>query len=105
VNIWCWPIGSGEIYGFRTDAKLSPEVRAGATPRVRADRPPGEWNHFVITMKGDRITVILNDQTVIDDARLPGVPAKGPIGLQHPGNPLTRDMPLEFKNLLLKELP
>ena len=105
VNIWCWPIGSGEIYGYRTDAKLPPEVRAAATPKARADRPPGEWNHFDITMKGERITVVLNGTTVIDDARLPGVPAKGPIGLQHPGNPLTRDMPLEFKNLLIKELP
>ncbi|MGK3925312.1 hypothetical protein ABI066_16435, partial [Enterococcus faecium] len=19
VNIWCWPIGSGEVYGYRTD--------------------------------------------------------------------------------------
>src|SRR5262245_18939901 len=21
VNIWCWPIGSGEVYGYRTDAQ------------------------------------------------------------------------------------
>jgi hypothetical protein len=28
VNIWCWPAGSGEFYGYRRDAKLSPEVRA-----------------------------------------------------------------------------
>jgi hypothetical protein len=48
---------------------------------------------------------VLNDQTVIDQARLPGVPAKGPIGLQHPGKPLTPDMPVEFANFLLKELP
>lgn len=105
VNIWCWPIGSGEIYGYRTDGKLPPEVRAAATPKARADRPPGEWNHFEITMKGERLTVVLNGRTVIDSALLPGVPAKGPIGLQHPGNPLTRDMPLEFRDLQIKELP
>jgi putative heme-binding domain-containing protein len=105
VNIWCWPIGSGEIYGYRTDRSLSAEVRAGATPKQCADHPPGQWNHFVITLKGERITVLLNEKTVIDDARLPGVPAKGPIGLQHPGNPLTVDMPVEFKNLLIRELP
>src|SRR5262249_13023776 len=69
VNIWCWPIGSGEIYGYRTDAALPAEVRSAATPKFRADRPPGQWNHFVITIKGDRITVVLNDKTVIDDAR------------------------------------
>lgn len=21
VNIWCWPIGSGEVYGYRTDPR------------------------------------------------------------------------------------
>lgn len=105
VNIWCWPIGSGEIYGYRTDPNLSPEVRAAATPKVRADRPPGQWNHFEITLRGDRLTVVLNQKTVIDNARLPGIPARGPIGLQRPGNPLTRDMPLEFARLRIKELP
>ena len=32
ANIWCWPIGSGEFYGYRTDPKMSAEVKAGATP-------------------------------------------------------------------------
>jgi putative membrane-bound dehydrogenase-like protein len=105
VNLWCWPIGSGEIYGYRTDMALPPEVRAAATPKLRADKPPGQWNHVVITIKGEILTVVLNDKTVIDRARLPGVPAKGPIGLQHPGKPLTSDMPVEFANFLLKELP
>ena len=22
INIWAWPIGSGEVYGYRTDAKM-----------------------------------------------------------------------------------
>jgi len=105
VNLWCWPIGSGEIYGYRTDGNLSPDVRAAATPKLRADKPPGEWNHVVITIKGEILTVVLNEKTVIDQARLPGVPAKGPIGLQHPGKPLTPDMPVDFANFLLKELP
>jgi putative heme-binding domain-containing protein len=105
VNIWCWPIGSGEVYGYRTDQSLPPEVRAGATPKMRADRPPGEWNRFTITLKGERLSVDLNGKIVIENALLPGIPSKGPIGIQHPGNPLTVDMPLEFKNLLIKELP
>ena len=33
VNIWCWPIGSGEIYGIRMDPKTPPEVRAAVTPQ------------------------------------------------------------------------
>jgi hypothetical protein len=98
VNIWCWPIGSGEVYGYRNDLELSPEVRAGVTPRVRADHPPGAWNRFVITLRGDRLTVVLNDQIVIENAQLPGVPVRGPIGLQHHGDPV------EFANLYIKPL-
>ena len=29
VNIWCWPIGSGEVYGYRMNKAMPPEVRAG----------------------------------------------------------------------------
>lgn len=98
VNIWCWPIGSGEVNGYRTDRSLPADVRAAVTPRVKADNPIGEWNRFVITMQGDRLTVDLNGQRVIEKAQLPGVAARGPIGLQHQGNPI------EFGNILIKEL-
>lgn len=98
VNIWCWPVGSGEVYGYRTDGSMPPEVRAGVTPRVNADAPIGEWNRFVITMKGELLTVELNGKIVIENARLPGVPAEGPIALQHHGDPI------EFANVYIKEL-
>jgi hypothetical protein len=35
---------------------------------------------------------------VIDDVQLPGLPARGPIGLQHHGDPI------QFTNLFVKEL-
>ena len=98
VNIFCWPIGSGEVYGYREDKKLPSEVRAGVTPKFRADKPPGQWNRFVITMRGDRLTVVLNEKTVIENARLPGVPDRGPIALQHHGDPI------QFANVYIKEL-
>jgi len=98
INIWCWPAGSGELWGIREDRNLPPEVRAAAVPRVKADRPVGEWNRFHITMKGDRLTVILNDQKVIDNARVPGIPPRGPIALQHHGDPI------QFANLYIREL-
>jgi hypothetical protein len=85
VNIWCWPIGSGEVYGYRMDKKLPANIRAGVTPKTQADRPVGEWNSFEITLKADRLTVVLNGKTVIDDAELPGIPSTGPISLQHHG--------------------
>ena len=98
VNIWQWPVGSGEIWGYRTDESLSPEIRAQATPRVAADQPVGEWNRFVITMQGEIVTVVLNGQLVIDHCPLPGVPARGPIALQHHGNPV------EFANVFVRPL-
>jgi hypothetical protein len=85
VNIWCWPIGSGEVYGYRMDQSMPAKVRAGVTPHTQADRPVGEWNEFEITLVGDRLTVVLNGMTVIENAELPEIPAKGPIALQHHG--------------------
>lgn len=98
VNIWTDKLGSGEVYGYRTDAKMPEEVRKGVTPTKKADKPIGEWNTFIITMKGDRLTVVLNGEEVISNAQLPGVPADGPIALQNHGNPL------DFRNILIKEL-
>lgn len=98
VNMWCWPIGSGEVYGYRNDEKLSAEVRAGVTPRVRADNPLGRWNRFIITMKGDRLTVNLNGQNVLENAQLPGVAPRGPIALQHHGDAV------QFANVFIREL-
>ena len=86
VNIWNWPVGSGEVYGYRTDAAQPAAVRAGVTPKTLADRHVGAWNAFAITMRGDRLTVVLNGTTVIEDAQLPGVPASGRIALQHHGS-------------------
>jgi hypothetical protein len=99
VNIWSWGIGSGEVYGYRTDSNLPPEVRAGVTPKSKADKPVGEWNRFVITMKNDRLTVELNEKKVIENAQLPGLPREGPIALQHHGSAI------QFANIYIKELP
>jgi hypothetical protein len=98
VNMWCWPVGSGEVYGYRMDPSMSAEVRAGVTPKVNADKPIGQWNRFIITMRGDRLTVDLNGQRVLEDAQLPGVAPRGPIALQHHGDPI------EFANIFIKEL-
>ena len=109
VNIWCWPIGSGEVYGYRMDKKMPPAVRAGVTPRVNADKPVGEWNTFIIVMVGDRLTVINNGQTVLENAQLPGVPSRGRFSLQHHGG--LRDGKyspasslVQFRNIYIKEL-
>jgi hypothetical protein len=109
VNIWTWPIGSGEVYGIRMKKDVSPEVRAGVTPKKKADRPVGEWNSFEITVKGERLWVKLNGELVIDNALLPGLPARGPLALQHHGSMkdgkwTSPPALVQFRNLWIKEL-
>ena len=109
VNIWGWPIGSGEVYGYRMDDKMPPEVRAGVTPKRIADRDIGAWNTFEITMRGDRLTVVLNGQEVIGNALLPDVPARGPIALQHHGSKkggvwTSPPSLVQFRNISIKEM-
>lgn len=110
LNIWAWPIGSGEVYGFRHNQK-DPVVRAGVTPKVNADKPIGEWNTFHITMIGDRLTVDLNGQRVLDDAQLPGIPEEGGLALQHHGGYDEEkgewngaSALVQFRNIKIKEL-
>ena len=108
INIWCWPIGSGEVYGYRNDKNQPAYVRAGVTPSVRADKPVGEWNTFEITMRGEYLTVVLNDITVIKNAHLPGVPESGPIALQHHGGMRNGEYSpasslMQFRNISIKE--
>jgi predicted O-methyltransferase YrrM len=99
VNIWCDNMGSGEVWGYRTDQKQPEEVRKACMPLKKMDKPVGEWNTFVITMKGDRLTVELNGEVVIKGAQLPGVPPEGEIALQRHGSPV------EFRNIYIKALP
>ncbi len=110
INIWCWPTGSGEVYGYRMDKKMPPEVRAGVTPKKLADRDIGEWNTFEIMMKGDRLWVKLNGEQVLENAQLPGIPSKGPLALQHhggkdkEGNWRSPPALVQFRNMYIKEL-
>jgi hypothetical protein len=109
LNIWCWPIGSGEMYGIRMDPKMPPEVRAAVTPRTQADKPVGEWNRFEITVRGNAVSVVLNGKSVISNAQIPDLPARGGLALQHHG--AKRDGKwtgppslIQFKNIFIREL-
>ncbi|MBM3457738.1 MAG: DUF1080 domain-containing protein, partial [Armatimonadetes bacterium] len=95
-------------YGYRMDPNMSPAVRAGVTPRFNMDRNIGEWNRFLITVRGNRLSVVLNGRAVIREAELPGLPASGPLGLQHHGG--KRDGKwagppslVQFRNLAVRE--
>ncbi len=81
ANLFCYPVGSGEFWEYRSG--MEGEARRAVTPSARADAPIGDWNSMRVTVQGDQVSVVLNGQKVISSARLPGLPAKGPMGLQH----------------------
>jgi len=96
VQIWDDPVGSGGLY----NNKVNP-----SKPTRVADKPVGQWNTFHIIMKGDKVTVFLNGEKVVDEVPLENypdykdpLPKTGTIELQHHGNPL------EFRNIYIKEL-
>lgn len=109
ANIWNWPIGSGEVYSYRMNNEMPPEVRRAVTPKANADNNIGEWNTFKITMKSNRMTVELNGIVVIENAELPGLPEKGRIGLQHHGSKRNGEWVsppslVQFRNIYIKEI-
>jgi hypothetical protein len=90
-------VGSGGLYNNKKNPSKPTKV---------ADKPVGEWNTFFIRMVGDKVTVKLNGETVVDNVTLenywnydePIFPT-GQIELQNHGNTLY------FRNIYLKELP
>ena len=93
VQIWDIKEGSG---GLLHNAKDSP----GQRPTTAADHKLGEWNTFWIKMVGNRVTVKLNGQLVVDDCVLQDdkTPAEGPLVLEaHRGA-------LSFRNIFVKRL-
>ena len=98
VNIWCQPCGSGEVGTKFKDLTATKEERLKTMPTVRADKGPGEWNRFIITLRGDRVDVTLNGTQVIKGARVKDIPAEGPITLQNHKDAV------EFRHVFIKEL-
>jgi hypothetical protein len=89
--------GSGGLWNNKGDGK---------EPLVKADRAIGEWNTFYIRMIGDRTTIYLNGQKVVEKAVLENlweagqpIPRAEQIELQNHGNTLW------FKNIYVRPLP
>ncbi len=89
-------LGSGGLYNNKGEGKH---------PLVHADKPFGEWNHLRIIMKGENVTVYLNDKLVVDNKKMDNYYEKdkpiyktGPIQLQTHGGEI------RFRNLFLKKI-
>ena len=99
VQIWdpaLRQVGSGGLF----NNKKNP-----SNPLKLADKPIGEWNTFRIRMMGERVSVWLNDELVVDDTVLENywehdkpIYPTGQIELQNHGNTLY------FRNIFIKEL-
>ena len=91
---------AGEGMVHKTGAVYDAEA-----PTAVASRPPGEWNHFVITFQGNHLTVVLNDQKVVDWAAEPrgkvrDFARQGYIGLQNHDEAGG----ISFRNIFIKTL-
>jgi len=89
-------VGSGGLF----NNKENPDK-----PLVVADNPTGEWNTFYIKMIGEKVTVILNGITVVDDVvlenywdREQSIFPTGTIELQAHGTDL------EFRDIYVREI-
>jgi len=96
VQIWDSPEGSGGLYNNQKNPRK---------PLKKADKPVGEWNTFYIKMVGERVTVKLNGELVVDNVVLENywerdkpIYPTGQIELQNHGNTLY------FKNIYLREI-
>jgi len=88
--------------GHRLSDHDSGGIIPGIPPTKNAAKPAGEWNRFHITVKGNDLTVKLNDVVVnevtLDEGRLKGRPDKGYIGFQD------HSLPLKLKDIKIRKL-
>lgn len=77
-------------------------VIPGVPPTKRTAKPGGEWNAFHITVKDDKLTVVLNGETVneidLSKGKLASRPKSGPIGFQD------HSLPLALRNISIREI-
>jgi hypothetical protein len=88
---------------FRAQMRGSVQLRGGALAvplsYPAGEKGPGRWVRTVITMKGDRLTVVQDGKTEVDGDRADAVPAAGPIGLAG-----STGEPIDFASVFVREL-
>lgn len=95
-----------ESHAKGKDAKLTDHDSGGIIPGIpptkNTARPAGEWNHFHITVKGNRVTILLNGEVVndvpLDHEKIKSRPPAGAIGFQD------HALPISLRNIRIREL-
>jgi hypothetical protein len=64
-----------EDYGRPVSLHGNGALYSRILPSTNASKPPNEWQTFDITLIGNRVTVILNGTTIIDDKEIEGLTA------------------------------
>ena len=62
-----------DSYGKRPDCHNMAACYGRITPRVAAEKKPGEWQHVSVTLYKRHLTVVLNGETIIEDAPVEGI--------------------------------
>ncbi len=62
-----------DSYGKAVDCHNMAAYYGRVTPRVAAEKKPGEWQHVSVTLYKRHMTVVLNGVTIIEDAPVVGV--------------------------------
>ena len=74
-----------------------------AGPSKNMAKPAGEWNRYVITCRGNHLTVVLNGEQIIDlqldESAMKDRPMEGYIGFQDEAKRVW------YRNVRIKELP
>ena len=104
VQIWDSTVLEGNLAADKNKGSgglwNNPPKSDGKVPLEMKDKKVGEWNSMYVKMVGTKVTVVLNDVIVVDNAVfLQGkIPDSGPIELQVHGTPLW------FRNVFVREI-
>ncbi|MDR2980909.1 MAG: DUF1080 domain-containing protein [Puniceicoccales bacterium] len=88
--------GSGGLWNNSKDGKW---------PSVCADKPVGEWNKMRILMVGEKVSIWLNGQQVVNNARLDNYWARGkPLAAREQIELQAHNSPVWFRNVVVTPL-
>jgi len=101
VQIWDahnqWNIGSGGLYNNQKNPSKALKI---------ADKLVGDWNRFHVIMRGDKVTVWLNGELVVDNVTLENYwDRKRPIFFKEQIELQCHGDPTEWRNIFIRALP